>query len=62
MVVEYTQEELQSLSPELVALLYTEGKLNKLKDIRLTSNHIFELPGNILESMIRSGFLHTEPS
>lgn len=62
MVVEYTQEELQVTSPDLVAKLFTEGKLNDLKDIRLTSNHIFELPGNVLEAMIRSGFLHTEPN
>jgi hypothetical protein len=57
----FDQTILQQLSPQEVSKLYKEGKLDYLKDIKLTSKHIEEICGNVLESMIRSGFLHTEP-
>jgi hypothetical protein len=57
----FNQEILQQLSTEEISKLYKEGKLSYLKDIKLTSKHMYEICGNILESMIRSGFLHTEP-
>ncbi len=53
--------DIQTLDVNEVVDLFLNDKLSHLKDLKLTSKQIFEIPGLILQKMILSGILYTEP-
>jgi hypothetical protein len=55
-----TEQELKQKTSREVTNLYATGKLNSLKNIKLTSEHYRDISGNVLVEMAERGILHTE--
>jgi hypothetical protein len=56
-----TNQEFQSLTVEEIKTLYRHGSFNSIRDYRLTSKQVTDLPTGLVIEMAQKGILHTEP-
>jgi hypothetical protein len=56
-----TNQEFQTLSVDEIKTLYKHGSFDSIRDYRLTSKQVTDLPTGLVLEMAQKGILHTEP-